>query len=157
LAVQVAAFGKCRSIGGIVTGDKPQEAALKRRSTECPAEVTLGVIGGRWKVIILYHLFQGVKRFSELQRAVKGITQKMLTQQLREMERDGLVHREVYAAVPPKVEYSLTPLGHSLGPVVRAMTEWGVKYKEGKFGGEAIEPYLVGEVPKPGKELARRE
>src|SRR5215813_15514447 len=102
---------------------------MKRRSSKCPAETTLSIIGGRWKVILLYHLFQGVKRFSELQRALTGISQKMLTQQLREMERDGLVHREVYAEVPPKVEYSLTPLGQTLGPIVKAMTDWGNMYR----------------------------
>jgi DNA-binding HxlR family transcriptional regulator len=116
---------------------------MKRRETNCPAEITLTVIGGRWKVLLLYHLFQGVKRFSELQRAVSGITQKMLTQQLREMERDGLVHREVYPEVPPKVEYSMTALGMTLEPVVRAMCEWGVKYKEGKLDQESIEPYVA--------------
>ena len=116
---------------------------MKRRETNCPAEITLTVIGGRWMVLLLYHLFQGVKRFSELQRAVSRITQKMLTQQLREMERDGLVHREVYPEVPPKVEYSMTPLGMTLEPVVRGMYEWGMKYKEGKLDQESIEPYVV--------------
>lgn len=116
---------------------------MKRRATNCPAEITLTVIGGRWKVLLLYHLFQGVKRFSELQRALTGITQKMLTQQLREMARDGLVHREVYPEVPPKVEYSLTPLGMSLEPVVRAMCEWGAKYRDGKLDQEALEPFVA--------------
>ena len=116
---------------------------MKRRETNCPAEITLTVIGGRWKVLLLYHLFQGVKRFSELQRAVPAITQKMLTQQLREMERDGLVHREVYPEVPPKVEYSMTPLGMTLEPVVRAMCEWGIKYKEGKLDQHSIEPFVA--------------
>lgn len=106
---------------------------MRRRSIKCPAEATLSVIGGRWKVPLLYHLFQGTKRFSELQRAISGITQKMLTQQLREMERDGLVHREVYPTVPPKVEYSLTPLGMSLKPVIDAMCDWGMSYKEGRL------------------------
>jgi DNA-binding HxlR family transcriptional regulator len=69
-----------------------------------------------------------VKRFNELQRAVSGITQKMLTQQLREMESDGIVHREIYLQVPPKVEYSLTPLGESLKPIIDAMHEWGIKH-----------------------------
>jgi len=100
---------------------------MRRRSTQCPAEVTLQVIGGRWKIPILWHLAQGTKRFSELQRAVGGITQKMLTQQLREMERDGIVHRRVYPQVPPKVEYSLTTLGQSLKPVVDAMCRWGIR------------------------------
>jgi DNA-binding HxlR family transcriptional regulator len=93
----------------------------------CPAEVTLGVIGGRWKVLILYHLFGGAKRFSELQRALPGVTQKMLTQQLREMERDGIVSRTVFPQVPPRVEYALTPRGETLKPVVRAMCQWGLK------------------------------
>src|ERR1044071_3827030 len=116
---------------------------MKRRKTNCPAEITLAVIGGRWKTLLLYHLFQGVKRFSELQRATAGITQKMLTQQLREMERDGLVHREVYPEVPPKVEYSMTSLGMTLEPVVRAMYDWGVRYKDGKLDEQAIAPYAV--------------
>ena len=130
---------------------------MKRRRTDCPAEITLSVIGGRWKVILLYHLFEGVKRFSELQRALTGITQKMLTQQLREMERDGLVHREVYPEVPPKVEYSLTPLGRSLEPVVRAMCEWGVKYKEGKLDQEAIQPFVAELAARVGDELAQHK
>lgn len=87
----------------------------------CPAESTVELIGGRWKIVILWYLFQDIKRFSELQRALHGVTQKVLTQQLRDMERDGLVTRTVYAQVPPKVEYSLTPLGVSLKPVVEAM------------------------------------
>ena len=130
---------------------------MKRRETNCPAEITLAVIGGRWKTLLLYHLFQGVKRFSELQRATAGITQKMLTQQLREMERDGLVHREVYPEVPPKVEYSLTPLGMSLEPVVGAMCEWGIKYKEGKLDHEAIEPYVAELAARQGDELAQHK
>ena len=78
--------------------------------------------------MILRELFQGVKRFNELQRAVNGITQKMLTQQLREMESDGIVHREIYLQVPPKVEYSLTPVGESLKPIIDSMHEWGIKH-----------------------------
>lgn len=100
---------------------------MRRRDAECPAEVTLAVIGGRWKVPILYHLFQGSRRFSELFRALDGITQKMLTQQLREMEKDGVVSRTVHAQVPPRVDYALTPLGQSLRPVVDAMCSWGRK------------------------------
>lgn len=116
---------------------------MKRRKTNCPAEITLAVIGGRWKTLLLYHLFQGVKRFSELQRATNGITQKMLTQQLREMERDGLVHREVYAEVPPKVEYSLTPLGQTLEPVVHAMCDWGAKYGQGQIDNQPLKPFVT--------------
>ena len=100
---------------------------MKKPATACPAETTLAVIGGRWKVLILYHLFGGVKRFSELQRALPGVTQKMLTQQLRELEGDGIVSRTVYPQVPPKVEYALTPLGKTLQPVVKAMCRWGLE------------------------------
>lgn len=91
----------------------------------CPVEATLKVIGGRWKVLILRELSQTVKRFGELQRGVGGISQKMLTQQLRELERDQILTRTVYAQVPPKVEYALTPLGKSLQPVLESMHEWG--------------------------------
>lgn len=94
----------------------------------CPVERTLEVIGGRWKVLILRELFLGVRRFGQLHRALQGITQKMLTQQLREMEEDSIIHREVYLQVPPKVEYSLTPLGQSLKPIIDAMHEWGVRH-----------------------------
>jgi DNA-binding HxlR family transcriptional regulator len=86
------------------------------------------VIGGRWKVLILRELFPGVKRFGQLHRSLNGITQKMLTQQLREMEEDGIIHREVYLQVPPKVEYSLTPLGESLKPIIESMHEWAVRH-----------------------------
>ena len=98
---------------------------------KCPAETTLDVIGGRWKVPIVWHLFAGTRRFSELRRALPGVTQKMLTQQLRELERDGIVSRKVYAQVPPKVEYSLTRRGASLRPVVDAMCGWGAGRKRG--------------------------
>jgi DNA-binding HxlR family transcriptional regulator len=98
---------------------------MKRAETaKCPAETTIDVIGGRWKVPILWHLFTGTKRFSELRRALPDCTQKMLTQQLRELERDGVVRRKVYPEVPPKVEYSLTERGMSLKPVVKAMCAW---------------------------------
>lgn len=91
----------------------------------CPAELTSTLIAGRWKIVILWYLFQDVKRFSELRRALAGVTRKVLTQQLREMERDGIIARKVFAQVPPKVEYSVTPLGTSLKPVVEAMHQWG--------------------------------
>jgi DNA-binding HxlR family transcriptional regulator len=98
---------------------------VKSDRPTCPVERTLDILGGRWKVLILRELFVEVKRFNQLHRALHGITQKMLTQQLREMEADGLIHREVYPQVPPKVEYSLTPLGDSLKPVLDAMHDWG--------------------------------
>ncbi len=98
---------------------------MKAKDSKCPAEFTLAMIGGRWKIPILFHLLGGRKRFTELARALNGVTQKMLTQQLREMQRNGLVERKVFAQVPPKVEYSLTNLGISLRPVVDAMCRWG--------------------------------
>ncbi len=91
----------------------------------CPVTATISVIGGKWKSIILWILFQETRRFSELKRMIPKITQKMLTQQLRELERDGIVHREVYPVVPPKVEYSLTAHGRSLAPILQAMADWG--------------------------------
>lgn len=94
----------------------------------CPVETTLEVIGGRWKVLILRELFPEIKRFGQLHRALNGITQKMLTQQLRELEEDGIIHREVYLQVPPKVEYSLTTLGESLKPILDSMHDWGVRH-----------------------------
>lgn len=95
----------------------------------CPIETTLRVIGGKWKPLILWFLYEsGTMRFSELRRAVPQATEKMLTQHLRELEADRLVHREVYAQVPPKVEYSLTQHGRSLGPVLIAMYGWGSEY-----------------------------
>ncbi|HEU4684559.1 MAG TPA: helix-turn-helix domain-containing protein [Nitrospira sp.] len=94
----------------------------------CPAETTAELIGGRWKIVILWHLFRGVKRFSELRRVLSGVSHKVLTQQLRDMERDGLILRTVYAEVPPKVEYSMTPRGMTLQPVVEAMHRWGVEH-----------------------------
>ena len=100
---------------------------MKQLST-CPAELTVKLIAGRWKIVILWYLFQDVKRFSELRRALTGVTQKVLTQQLREMERDGMIARQVFAQVPLKVEYSVTPLGASLKPVVEAMHQWGAAH-----------------------------
>ncbi len=101
-----------------------------KKAVSCPVETTLRIIGGRWKVLILRELFFGVKRFSELQRAIKGITQKMLTQQLREMESDRIISRTVYPVIPPKVEYALTPLGKSLKPLIDEMHQWGLHYEE---------------------------
>jgi DNA-binding HxlR family transcriptional regulator len=103
------------------------DTMVHQRST-CPVESTLSAIGGRWKVLILKELFDGTKRFGQLHKALHGITQKMLTQQLREMERAGLVNRQVYRQVPPKVEYSLTKMGETLEPVLDSMHKWGIAY-----------------------------
>ncbi|MDY0944203.1 helix-turn-helix domain-containing protein [Priestia megaterium] len=95
----------------------------------CPVETTLDVIGGKWKGIILYHLIDGKKRFNEFRKLYPGITQRMLTLQLRELERDGIIHREIYKEIPPKVEYSLTEFGRSLEPIILLMKDWGEKHK----------------------------
>ena len=90
-----------------------------------PAERALKVLGGRWKVFVLYHLFEGPKRLSELRRVIEGVSQKVLVQQLREMEEHGIVHREVFAEVPARVVYTVTELGLSLRPIVKALCDWG--------------------------------
>jgi len=96
----------------------------------CPIDVTIKTIGGKWKPIILHHLLSGTKRFGELRRLVPDITQKMLTQQLRELESDKLVRRKVYAEVPPKVEYSLTDYGRTLERVLIELSKWGILHTE---------------------------
>jgi DNA-binding HxlR family transcriptional regulator len=95
----------------------------------CPVEVTIGVIGGKWKSLILYYLIEKkIVRFGELRKLLPRVTAQMLTAQLRELETDGLVHRKIYTQVPPKVEYTLTMFGETLVPVILAMTEWGNSY-----------------------------
>jgi DNA-binding HxlR family transcriptional regulator len=94
----------------------------------CPIERTLGVIGGIWKVIIIRELLTGTKRYGYLHRTIGGVTHKMLTQQLRELERDGVLHRKVYTQVPPKVEYTLTELGARLAPMLQTMHAWGLEH-----------------------------
>jgi DNA-binding HxlR family transcriptional regulator len=98
------------------------------KTVACPVEDTLRVIAGRWKVILLDYLFEGPLRFNELQRQLGGITQRTLTKQLRELEADGIIHRKVYAEIPPRVVYSLTPLGKTLKPVLTAMHMWSDKH-----------------------------
>jgi DNA-binding HxlR family transcriptional regulator len=95
----------------------------------CPVKLTADIIGGKWKPLILYYLEGGTLRFSELQKRIPGMTKKMLTQHLRELERDEVIHRKVYAVVPPKVEYSLTRHGESLKPILKAMSAWGSKHR----------------------------
>jgi DNA-binding HxlR family transcriptional regulator len=95
----------------------------------CPAEMTLKAISGRWKLLILISLFEEVKRFGQLQKELEGISQKVLSQQLRELELDGLIHRKVYSEIPPKVEYSLTAFGETLKPIILQMHQWGIDKK----------------------------
>lgn len=94
----------------------------------CPVEATLELIGGKYKALILWHLSERSLRFSELRKLVLGATPKMLTQQLRELEANDLIHREVFPVIPPKVEYSLTTRGTSLMPILVAMRDWGAEY-----------------------------
>ena len=101
---------------------------------DCPVETTLMIIGNKWKVLILRELLGKTMRFGELRRAIGGVSQKVLTAQLRDMEAKGLVSRTVYAEVPPRVEYSLTESGRSLQPVLDALRAWGEEYQQ-KAGG----------------------
>jgi DNA-binding HxlR family transcriptional regulator len=94
----------------------------------CAVEATVHVAGGKWKPIIIHYLISGTKRFGELRRLIGGITQRSLTLQLRELEESGVITREVFAEVPPRVEYTLTEFGMTLAPVLSAMMEWGVIY-----------------------------
>ena len=105
------------------------EAKKKDQLPTCPVETTLTLIGDKWKVLILRDLMPGTKRFGELRKSVGDVSQKVLAAQLRDMEKSGLVHREVYAEVPPRVEYSLTPLGRSLETILDSMWAWGEGYK----------------------------
>ena len=105
---------------------------IKRKKVyDCCVEATIGVIGGKWKSVILYHLMEkSVIRFGEFRRLLPKVTQQMLTAQLRELESDGIVHRKVYPQVPPKVEYSLTEFGKTLAPIIQSMKIWGDAYEK---------------------------
>ena len=113
----------------------------------CPVAATLELIGGKYKALILWNLAEKKLRFSELRKTIQGATPKMLTQQLRELEAHNLIHREVFAVVPPKVEYSLTELGRSLMPILVSMRDWGSSYLRKK----SIEPNccMMGKKPAP--------
>lgn len=103
-----------------------------KKYLQCPLTNAMNVIGGKWKIVILGHLLKKEKRFGELNRAIQGVTQKMLTQQLRELEKGGIVHREIYKEIPPKVEYSLTDFGRSLEPIVNQLWAFGEEIIENK-------------------------
>jgi DNA-binding HxlR family transcriptional regulator len=102
----------------------------------CPVKLTADVIGGKWKALILFYLEGGTRRFSELQRCIPVTTKKMLTKHLRELERDEVIHRKVYAQVPPRVEYSLTRHGSSLKPILKLMSAWGRKHRA-RYGADS--------------------
>jgi DNA-binding HxlR family transcriptional regulator len=103
---------------------------MRTEEYRSPAEVTISVVGGKWKILILCRLQHGIARFGELRKVIPGITQTMLTQQLRELEEDGVLQRKIFAEIPPRVEYSLTKFGASLVPVLDAMSAWGEQYQK---------------------------
>lgn len=119
------------------------------QTNHCPVEATLELIGGKYKALILWHLSEGKLRFSELRKAITTATPKMLTQQLRELEENALIHREVYPVIPPKVEYSLTEVGKSLMPILVAMRDWGAGYLRGKDVESNC--FMMGSEPVPHK------
>jgi DNA-binding HxlR family transcriptional regulator len=126
------------TIGGIIMLTKEELPA-------CPVATTVNLIGNKWKILILRDLLVGTKRFGELRKSVTGISQKVLTDNLRALEEDGIVLRAIYAEVPPRVEYSLSELGETLRPIVNVMAEWGASYeaklhneKKQKTGSEKI-------------------
>ncbi|CEO26268.1 winged helix-turn-helix transcriptional regulator [Paraclostridium sordellii] len=106
---------------------------MSKELPACPVEITLQLIGSKWTVLILRDLSTGTKRFGELKKSLGNITQKVLTHNLKEMEKNGLLTRKVYPEVPPKVEYSLTELGHSLQPILDSMYKWGNNYRENQM------------------------
>ena len=112
----------------------------------CSVEAAIGLIDGKWKSILLFHLLSGTKRFNELRRHVQTCTPRMMTTQLRELEEDGLVIRTVYAQVPPKVEYSLSPLGRSMEPILLALKEWG-DANLGLYGKPHARPQAAADAP----------
>lgn len=105
------------------------------KTNNSPVAATMELIGGKYKALILWNLSDGTLRFSELRKAISGVTPKMLTQQLRELESQALIHREVFPVIPPKVEYSLTELGQSLMPILVAMRDWGANYMRSQDSG----------------------
>ena len=119
---------------------QPKKALVPSRDGDCtdtcPVEATIDLIDGKWKVVILYNLKDGPVRFNALRRGLAGVTQRMLTKQLRELEQDGLILRQVFAEVPPRVEYRLSPLGATMRPVFQALRAWGETYLKGRKRGE---------------------
>jgi len=116
--------GKTLKNSAVITPDQPACGIV------CPVEAALDMVGGKWKGLILYYLRGETRRFNELRRLIPGITQRMLTKQLRKLEADRIVHRKIFREIPPKVEYSLTEFGETLSPIMKALEEWGVEYLE---------------------------
>lgn len=101
-------------------------------SSTCPVTLTTQVIGGRWKHLIIYLISAGINRFGAMQRGLPDISKNMLTQSLRELEKDGIITREIFAEIPPRVEYALTDWGRATLPIMKAMAEWGAQYRQQK-------------------------
>jgi DNA-binding HxlR family transcriptional regulator len=120
-----------------------EDLSMRTKIYHCPVEAAVDVFGGKWKALILWWLQERTWRFAELRRQIPGITEKMLTQQLRELEADGIVHRRIYPIVPPKVEYSLTEYGQSLKRALRQICEWGRNHME-RIGAVEAPPDLGG-------------
>lgn len=121
------------------------------RHPGCPVEMCAEIIGGKWKGPILYYLLEGTKRFGELRRLLPEVTQRMLTMQLRELEQHGIIERKVYAEVPPKVEYSISPRGTTLRPIIAMMKQWGNEYLKAHSQPIAFETEEATVVPPPRK------
>lgn len=112
---------------------------LPKENNFCPVHATMDVFAGKWKMLILFNLRNEIKRFGQLKNLIPGITQTMLSKQLQDLVNDQIVHREIYAEIPPRVEYSLTEIGQSLIPVISIMEKWGVEYIKNAEGSESIE------------------
>lgn len=104
-----------------------------KKNLDCPVATTINLIGNKWKLLIIRDLLNGTRRFGELRKSLTGISQRVLTENLRELETDGLLNRKVFAEVPPRVEYSLNNTGLSLKPIIETMAEWGTKYKNNQL------------------------
>ncbi len=104
-----------------------------KKILDCPVATTINLIGNKWKLLIIRDLLGGTKRFGELRKSLTGISQRVLTENLRDLEKDGLLNRKVFAEVPPRVEYSLNQTGLSLQPIIMSMAEWGTKYKNDRL------------------------
>ncbi|HLS13577.1 MAG TPA: helix-turn-helix domain-containing protein [Beutenbergiaceae bacterium] len=126
--VDVQLAPSASSVSEPAAGDTPVREPVRRAMAVCQVEVAIAVVGGAWKMTIAKHLAEATMRFGQLRRAVGEVSERTLARQLRELEADGVVHRRVYAEVPPRVEYSLTDLGRTLVPLVGALDEWGAAY-----------------------------
>lgn len=109
----------------MIINGKEVEIKMYGRTFHCALDVTMGYVGGKWKSVVLWYLHEGTKRFSELKKLIPSITEKMLSLQLKQLEKDGIVGRKVYAEVPPRVEYFLTEHGKTLIPMLQEMAKWG--------------------------------